>query len=206
VSEVEENVEGAWNVSRLSSTLCWFEKFNSLKNAVTHCYRRMLTLPRFRNWDLNELVKSDVQLVLGSGKKAVVKCLLEILTAFNKSEPYYLLNRFYVQDYCVFVQKVDESRFQSLSRALARVNVSKNDVGLGLIECDLACELVKKEMEGGGGGDVKGEDGDSDDLSSDSDDDDDEESSESVSGESYVVNVNHEADHSSRHKLETLSE
>ena len=54
----------------------------------------------------------------------MLKCLLNVMSTFNGREPYYLLNRFYVSDYAVFVQLVPDARLASLAQALRLVSFS----------------------------------------------------------------------------------
>ncbi|CAG0912568.1 unnamed protein product [Notodromas monacha] len=145
VTSGECDVESPWNISRLSATLAWFNEFDSMHEVVVTSFRRMLCYPQYRNWDLNETIRSDVVSILRLGKKAVLKCLLDILGIFNGREPYYLLNRFYINHYAVFVQRIPEGRLESLGELLQQTSVSKEDVDLGLEACDAACQLALEE-------------------------------------------------------------
>lgn len=143
----ENSVESAWNIAKLSSTLSWLDSFTSLKDVAVGNIRRSLTFPLVRNWLLSQQVLKDTAHVLSLGRKKVLKCLFEIRRIFNSSEPRYLLNQLYINDYCVWLQKVKENKFISLGDSLRKVRVLKADVGLDLDDLETAAHLVLKEEE-----------------------------------------------------------
>lgn len=143
----ENNVESAWNVAKLSSTLSWLDSFTSLKDVAVSSIRRSLTFPLVRNWLLAQQVLKDTAHVLSLGRKKVLKCLFEIRRFFSASEPRYILNQLYINDYCVWLQKVKENKFISLGDSLRKVRVLKADVGLDLDDLETAAHLVLKEEE-----------------------------------------------------------
>jgi len=61
------NIETPWNISRISSTLSWFETFDDMNEVVVSCFRRSLSYPLYRHWDLSQKVFKDVLKVLKSG-------------------------------------------------------------------------------------------------------------------------------------------
>ena len=91
---------------------------------VVQCFlRRSLCYPLHRNFKLSKLVIEDTQKMLRVGKILVLKQLLKIVRLFNKSEPRYLLNQLYVQDYCVWIQKASDETLSSLASALGEVQL-----------------------------------------------------------------------------------
>lgn len=59
--------------------------------------------------------------IVFTGKKQILKSLLEVYTLFNMSEPRYVLNQLYIRDYCIWIQRVPDSKIKSLSVALDKV-------------------------------------------------------------------------------------
>ncbi|OAD54191.1 Protein SHQ1 like protein [Eufriesea mexicana] len=68
----ENTVESSWTISKLSSTLSWFDEFSDPKELMKACFRRSICYPLFRNWNLSEKVFEDV-------KKQINESLIESL-------------------------------------------------------------------------------------------------------------------------------
>ncbi|KAJ9600861.1 hypothetical protein L9F63_000973, partial [Diploptera punctata] len=118
-TEEEPTSESAWTINKLSSTLCWCERFESLNDVIVAFIRRSLCYPLLRNWELSLRVIYDVQLLLMSSKLYLQKCLLKIHKLFNASEPRYLLNRIYIDDYCHWIAYVDTSELVSIAKEIS---------------------------------------------------------------------------------------
>lgn len=102
----ESNVESGWTIAKLSSTLSWFDAFNSLEDVLVACFRRSLTYPIFRNWKLSKAVLKDLIKLLKKGRKMLIKSFLEIRKCFIDADSRYILNDLYINDYCVWIQHV----------------------------------------------------------------------------------------------------
>ncbi|XP_064632861.1 protein SHQ1 homolog [Lineus longissimus] len=144
-TEGESNVESAWTVRKLSATLSWLETFTNLKMVLHSCFQRALSYPLYRHWKLSKKVLRDTVMIFSIGKRRLLKCLLEIHTCLNTSDPYYILNDIYITDYCIWLQGVSEKRLSSLTRSLTKIKVEKEDVGLELIELEEAAQLVQED-------------------------------------------------------------
>lgn len=131
-TEGEHNVESCWTLSKLSSTLSWLDSFSSIEETLTACYRRCLSYPLYRNWQLLEKIQHDTACVFSGGRQNTLKCLLDIHRCFSASYPHYLLNDLYITDYCVWIQNIEEKQLQSLSEAIKQFSIKKSDVGLDL--------------------------------------------------------------------------
>jgi protein SHQ1 len=59
---------------------------------------------------------------LFSGKRQLLKCLLDVHRLFNKSNPRYLLNRVYIEDYCVWIQRADDKYFVAMADEIDMVS------------------------------------------------------------------------------------
>ncbi|KAG9410471.1 Hsp90 cochaperone shq1 [Aphanomyces cochlioides] len=105
----EPNVESPWTLSILSPTLSWLDTPDTLADVVKHAFRRALTYPFLRQWDLIHAAVTDVVNLLKRGKRVVLRVLLAIYSVFEKSETYYLLNTLYIQDYATWIQTIQDS-------------------------------------------------------------------------------------------------
>nr|KAF6311194.1 SHQ1, H/ACA ribonucleoprotein assembly factor [Myotis myotis] len=112
VNEGEKNVESAWNIRKLSPTLCWFETWTNVHEVLVSFGRRVLCYPLYRHFKLVTKACRDTIKILQLGKSAVLKCLLDIHKIFQESDQAYILNDLYISDYCVWIQKAKRQRFK----------------------------------------------------------------------------------------------
>ncbi|XP_057167864.1 protein SHQ1 homolog isoform X3 [Ursus arctos] len=105
VTEGEKNVESAWNIRKLSPTLCWFETWTNVHEILVSFGRRVLCYPLYRHFKLVMKAYRDTIKILQLGKSAVLKCLLDVHKIFQENDPAYILNDLYISDYCVWIQK-----------------------------------------------------------------------------------------------------
>ncbi|XP_025230757.1 protein SHQ1 homolog isoform X2 [Theropithecus gelada] len=145
VTEGEKNVESAWNIRKLSPTLCWFETWTNVHEIMVSFGRRVLCYPLYRHFKLVMKACSDTIKILQLGKSAVLKCLLDIHKIFQENDPAYILNDLYISDYCVWIQKVKSKKLAALAEALKEVSLTKAQLGLELEELEAAALLVQEE-------------------------------------------------------------
>ncbi|XP_004456276.1 protein SHQ1 homolog isoform X1 [Dasypus novemcinctus] len=145
VSEGEQNVESAWNIRKLSPTLCWFETWTNVHEILVSFGRRVLSYPLYRHFKLVMKVYRDTIKILQLGKSAVLKCLLDIHKIFQENDPAYILNDLYISDYCVWIQKAKSKKLAALAEALKKVSLTKAQLGLELEELEAAAFLVQEE-------------------------------------------------------------
>lgn len=191
-TEGEGNVESGWCVSKLSSSLAWLERHTSLKETVVACIRRSLCFPLYRNWNLSCLVLEDLQCLFKAGRKQLVKALLQVHQMLLESEPRYILNQLYIDDMCMWIQQVDEVVITSLCDALQSLSVTKEDIGLDLVELDAAADMVLAEVRKDLAADMVG-------LTLDSDDSDDSEEDSDSSTDSDDDTSSSEEDTDAEH-------
>ncbi|KAM5232097.1 protein SHQ1 homolog isoform 1-T1 [Hipposideros larvatus] len=145
VTEGERNVESAWNIRKLSPTLCWFETWTNVHEILVSFGRRVLCYPLYRHFKLVLKAYRDTIEILHLGKSAVLKCLLDIHKIFQESDPAYILNDLYISDYCVWIQKAKSKKLAALAEALKEVSLTKTQLGLELEELEAAALLVQEE-------------------------------------------------------------
>lgn len=149
VTEGEQNVESAWNIRKLSSTLCWFETWTDVHEILVSFGRRVLCYPLYRHFKLVMKAYRDTIKILQLGKTAVLKCLLDIHKIFRENDPAYILNDLYISDYCVWIQKAKSKKLAALAEALKEASLSKAQLGLELEELEAAARLVQEEESAG---------------------------------------------------------
>ena len=142
----ENNVESGWTISKLAATLSWLDSFTSLQDVVVSCFRRALTFPLYRHWELCVQVLEDVQVLLSGGQTCLLKCLLDVYQCMIASDPRFVLNDLYITDYCVWIQSAHIKHIHSVAETLKKVVVTKTDVGLELEELEYAAQLVLQEQ------------------------------------------------------------
>jgi hypothetical protein len=146
ITEGEHNVESAWNICKLSSTLSWLEVFRGSVEEVIYCSaRRCLCYPLYRHWQLVQCVLHDTTQLFLLGRRKLLQCLLDIRTILNSSEPYYVMNNLYITDYCVWIQRASSRHIQNLALELKQVKMEKNRMGWELAELEQAARLVAAE-------------------------------------------------------------
>lgn len=144
-TEGEANVESAWTIKTLSSTLSWFDHCSDLPSKLRSCYRRALVFPLFRSWTLAETCHRDVVAILSHGKKCILKRLLETYAIFNECDPNYVINDLFIKDYCIWIQKANSKTISSLAVALENVKITKENVGFELVDLENAAQVVLSE-------------------------------------------------------------
>jgi protein SHQ1 len=149
-TEWEQNPESAWTISKMCATLCCGEKYLSINECVITTIRRSLCYPLYRSWKLSLLVWKDVcDLLKYSGKKAIVKVLLDIISLFANREGFYLYNQLYIEDYALWCQSLSHKWVTKCLEYIDPVlnNIKKQDLNLNLDNLELlASEIISKQI------------------------------------------------------------
>lgn len=142
----EENAESAWVINKLSSTLSWFRNFDTFDETVLSCVRRSLCYPLYRRWELSILVLSDVRKIFENGCICLLTCLLDVYKIFNSSEPRYVLNQLYIKDYCIWIQQLKTTHFETILKLFGDNQIKKDHLKLDLEELEVAAMSVDEDM------------------------------------------------------------
>lgn len=143
----EENAESAWLINKLSSTLSWFRSFDTFDEVVLSCVRRSLCYPLYRRWDLSILLFSDVRKIFENGCVCLLTCLLDVYKIFNSSEPRYVLNQLYIKDYCIWIQQLKSTHFDTVIKLFDNIRIEKGFLQLDLEELEVAAMSVNEDIE-----------------------------------------------------------
>lgn len=114
----DSGVESTWTVGIVSPTLSWLDSNADLRAVVRSTVRRMITFPFLRQYALAMRCVREASEILKRGKRVVLRALLALYRIVEKSETQYLLNSLYIQDYCVWIQSVNDERLQRVSAEL----------------------------------------------------------------------------------------
>ncbi|KAJ5074216.1 hypothetical protein M0811_00845 [Anaeramoeba ignava] len=144
----EPTVESAWNITKLSGTLSWFDTYSSIKESFISCIRRSLVYPLYRNWNLSMKILEDTKIIFSQGKTQVLKCLLKIKDIFDHHELKWHLSKIYIDDFCVWFQKSSSNQlFQNISQELQKIQIKKSEINWNLEEIEKEVEKQKEENE-----------------------------------------------------------
>eukprot|EP00899_Mesostigma_viride_P019325 jgi/Mesvir1/27394/Mv07197-RA.1 len=144
----DANVESEWTISTLSPTLSWLETFHDPHALAIACARRALAYPLYRHWGLTRKVLEDVVDVLTLGRRAILRAMLAIRRTLEYSDARYLLNRLYLDDYCVWLQAVKKTALRRVAAdmAAAVASLTVADIGrhqfTGSTWCAVGCGLT----------------------------------------------------------------
>jgi hypothetical protein len=95
-----------------------------ITKVVCYCIRRSLIYPYIRSWDFStNIILQDVIHILLLGRRTILRCLLQIRTILehttsNDSCRYYLLNTIFIDDYCIWIQNVNEKYIKEFSNSV----------------------------------------------------------------------------------------
>lgn len=140
----EDTVESAWTVCRLSGTLSALDTFDNLRDVLSCSLRRILTYPLFRSYKLVEKIKDDVVVLVKLGKRGLLKVLLKMRDLIGKQEQMFMLERIYIEDYCIWIQQIGESRLISLASELNHTPMHRNLSGWPLEQLDLQAQALNE--------------------------------------------------------------
>jgi protein SHQ1 len=142
ITQGESNVESAHNLTRMSAALSWLEPYNNagddLSVVVKQNVRRALIYPYIRHWKLASKVLGDVAKIMLLGKRCILRALLQIRTIFEVSETHYILNKLFIDDYCVWLQQQDSEIFESFGEQYnaAKSRIDKAHVDLPVLDLE----------------------------------------------------------------------
>ncbi|EOD36940.1 hypothetical protein EMIHUDRAFT_42339, partial [Emiliania huxleyi CCMP1516] len=136
-TEGEPTCESGWTVRMLSTQLSWLDPPASPAEAAGASVRRSLCYPLLRHWLLSLRALDDVCCLLRLGKAsatppavATIRALLAARKLLQGGAEYgYLLNRAWLDDTVIWLQRVPARRLVRLAAALEAAAPSKPTVG-----------------------------------------------------------------------------
>ncbi|KAJ2449491.1 hypothetical protein GGF42_004758 [Coemansia sp. RSA 2424] len=149
INQGDSTVESLWTIGAVSSTLSNLEQFSALRPTLVACFRRALSYPLYRNWELCEKTLEDVYVLFKLGLRAIIKVMLEIKLMFDHHDIYYVYSKLYLDDYCVWLQTAaTDKAIRSLAHELHHIELEKDEIGWHLEAFeDLALQTSESEDE-----------------------------------------------------------
>jgi protein SHQ1 len=185
----DPTVESGWTIRRLSSLLSFLDGFDSVLDATVACARRSFCYPLVRHFELTKACIADVAALLWLGPPAVLRALLDVRSAVQRNDEYgYLLNRIWLDDYCVWLQQLRPTHLKALAESVQAVALRKDMLSWPLEAYEqLARQSTDEEGAGlvfAGSDSAAALEATMGAAEGDDDDDDDDDSSSEVSGDS----------------------
>jgi protein SHQ1 len=141
----ESNVESSWTISTLSPLLSWLDECNNnLELILISCMRRSLIYPYLRSYKLSNMIIHDVVAIFQSGKHVVLQTLLKIYKIYEKSETKYMINKLFIEDYCVWIQTVKDNVIRKFADEIKAIDLNKSKLDL---ELEYIEEQVNEQLQ-----------------------------------------------------------
>lgn len=121
--------ESAFNINKLAVSLSCLAELQEPRLVLRSFLRRVLVYGVFRECSLCNRALSDAQQLFAEGRLCLVRVLLKIKSLFERSEPRYLLNRLFIDDIAIWLQKVpgeDFAVFQQQVQELSHISVEES--------------------------------------------------------------------------------
>ncbi|XP_057663426.1 protein SHQ1 homolog isoform X1 [Diorhabda carinulata] len=185
-TDYDTNSESGWTIVKLSATLCWLDAFDNTKDVLISAFRRSVTYPLFRNFELSLKVLEDLKQLLKLSDKYIIKCLIQIYYIFLGGDCCrYILNNLFIKDYIIYIINWDRNRWREFLKEVDSLEIKKEELGFNLFEIEQGFTLENK-MENLK---ISVVSDDSDDESSESSDSDDSSESETESSSECQSNT-----------------
>lgn len=75
-----------------------------LISTLATSYRRSLSFPLYRSFQLSEACRRDTASHMAQGKRMITRSLLEMKRVLDHHEVYYVYSRIWLDDFCVWIQ------------------------------------------------------------------------------------------------------
>lgn len=115
---IEGSCESHWTISKISSTLSWFDIFNDANDLVLSTLKRVLVYPVFKNYDVGKLCWEKTACMLQKGKTPILKALLHTKHMIERGEQRWRLNRLYIDPMICWIQELPQDDFDAYAKEI----------------------------------------------------------------------------------------
>lgn len=144
----DHTVETPWTIGKLTPQFASLDdSFHTVSEAVVASSRRALTYPLVRSFGLVLEIWKDVSKVIKSGKRAILKVLLELYKLFSVHDLYYVYADIWLKDYIGWIQYASDKVLDSLAEELDKFVLTKEMLGFDLEEWERKAEDGEIEPE-----------------------------------------------------------
>ncbi|KAE9406393.1 SHQ1-domain-containing protein [Gymnopus androsaceus JB14] len=117
-------------------------------NALIPSYRRSLAFPLYRSFTLAEKCREDVANLLLKGKRIIFRCLLEMKDILDHHEVYYVYNKVWLDDLCVWIQAyASDDVLTRLGNLVKDTSITKESIGWDLEQLEAAVRQMQADGE-----------------------------------------------------------
>jgi protein SHQ1 len=103
---------------------------HDLASALMPSYRRSLAFPLYRSFAMADACRNDIAAILAKGRRTVTRCLLEMKHVLDHHEVYYVYNKIWVDDFCVWIQlSASDEMLLDIAQQLKALAITKSMIG-----------------------------------------------------------------------------
>ncbi|KAG2158448.1 SHQ1 protein-domain-containing protein [Suillus bovinus] len=103
---------------------------HDLASSLMPSYRRSLAFPLYRSFAMADACRNDVAAILAKGRRMVTRCLLEMKHVLDHHEVYYVYNKIWVDDFCVWIQaSASDEMILDIAQQLKALVITKSMIG-----------------------------------------------------------------------------
>ncbi|CAI2349899.1 unnamed protein product [Caenorhabditis sp. 36 PRJEB53466] len=149
VNDWESTCESGWTCSKLSPSLSYLTKFDTVREALLSATRRAVSYPLYRSFNLAVKVIEDTKKVFLEGRSALLHVLCDLNHIFVASGEFrYILNDLFITDYLIWIQSVPENVIEDIQKQLAELPaIHKTDLGWDLDMLETNAKLEKTTLD-----------------------------------------------------------
>ena len=126
---IDGTCESVNNISKLSSSLSWFDCFDNLKDLQISLTRRLLLFSIYKNFNFSLNIWNEIKKIL-INRTNLLKILLITKKIFDKSDYKWRLNKIYIEPLIYWIQQLNENIYEEFSQLIINNNtfINKNDI------------------------------------------------------------------------------
>ncbi|KAG0705046.1 SHQ1 protein-domain-containing protein [Suillus ampliporus] len=115
---------------------------HDLASALTPSYRRSFAFPLYRSFAMADACRKDVAAILAKGRRMVTRYLLEMKHILDHHEVYYVYNKIWVDDFCVWIQaSASDEIMLDIAQRLKASTITKPMIGWNIENLEAATHL-----------------------------------------------------------------
>lgn len=115
---------------------------SDLASALMPSYRRSLAFPLYRSFAMADACRNDVAAILAKGRRMVTRYLLEMKHILDHHEVYYVYNKIWVDDFCVWIQaSASDEMMLDIAQQLKALAITKSMIGWNIENLEAATLL-----------------------------------------------------------------
>ena len=110
--------ESHWTITKISSTLSWFDAFEKDSDLILCSLKRVLLYPIYKSYDFAKLCWEKTSFIFSKGRTPILKCLLHTKEMIEKGEQRWRLNRLYIDPMISWIQELNQEDYNKFANEL----------------------------------------------------------------------------------------